>query len=196
MDLRLISTDVDRVRIAHARSVISDRRGQEVTAHVGASMPGIYEHYGRSYALFESIAPEGLAQPIAGFSVHSLDAFAQSYSEPVLTGLPPSSVFEIGELWFVTRRNIRRLLKGIFILSGLARLEGLLVYPTIAPQNWTVEFTEFSRVTDPIRSGKKQDVWVQGMLLHADDLRSTVKRAMCQGFDVQPGLNRISFVDT
>lgn len=196
MELRLVSTDTDKLRLARFKSSISPRRFREVTAHSGVDMPGVHEQYGRSYALFESDVNENPEHLVGGFSVHSLDAFAQSYSEPTLRGLSPSNVFEIGEMWFITRYKLRSLLKAILILSGLAQLEGLLVYPILAPQNWTLEFSEFQRVTDPLRSGHKQDVWVQGMLLNAEDLRIAIRHAMREGFDVHSGLNHISFVDT
>jgi hypothetical protein len=195
MELCLLSTDADKTRIARLKNTMPTRRRREVTAYSGVDMPGVYEQYGRSYALFGSNIEEDAAQLVGGFSVHSLDAFAQSYSEPELTGFSASNVFEIGELWFSASYKIRSLLKALLILSGLAQLEGLLIYPTLAPQNCTIEFIDFRRVTDPLRSGHNQGVWVQGMLLHAEDLRTAVKQAMREGFDVHSGLDRISFAD-
>ena len=36
---------------------------------------------------------------LAGFAIHGLDMFGQSYPKPDLTHLPPHAVFEVGELW-------------------------------------------------------------------------------------------------
>jgi len=195
MELRLVSTDAEKARIAQVKSVASRGRYREFTAHTGASMPRVYDEYGRLYALFDSsdkMVPEDL---MGGFAVHSLDEFAQSHSDPILTGLSLSKVFEIDELWILKRDKIQPLLRGILILAGLSQLEGLLVYPTIIPNNSTVEFATFHRVTDPLRSGKQRDVWVQGMLLHTERLRLAVAEAMAPGFEVHPGLTCIRFME-
>ena len=191
MELRLISSDEDRAQIARVRSAMSGHNRHEVTAHLGASTLAIHEQYGRSYALFESID----RAPVGGFSIHSLDMYAQAHSEPALTGLAPSKVVEISELWSVTRHKIPSLLNGMFILCGLNQLDGLLVYPTIKPKNWTIEFLQFHRATEPLILSQNDDVWVQGMLLRDADLRLAVQRAMEPGFDVRSGLVSITFGD-
>jgi hypothetical protein len=67
----------------------------------------------------------------------------------------------------------------------------------MTPRDYTAEFKPFSRVTKPIAVASRDNaaVWVQGMLLQADDLRVAASQAMGHGFKIQAGFQSVEFTD-
>jgi hypothetical protein len=198
MVLHLVSTEAERAMFVRAAQRAGrQNRGAEITLSPGASMADLHLYYGRAYMLLD----DGVSQertPIAGFAFHSLDQFAQSHPDPALGHLGPGGVFEIGHLWCATRHKLQPLLKGLLILSGLLQIDALLIYPAMTPRDYTGEFQSFRRVTKPISVPSRDDaaVWVQGMLLQADDLRIAAGQAMDHGFEIHAGFESIEFMST
>jgi hypothetical protein len=196
MILHLVSTEAEQS--AFARAALRAARqncGAEITLSPGATMADLHAHFSRAYMLLDD-GPHAEHIPIAGFALHSLSEFAQSHPEPALSHLCPGNVFEIGHLW-CTRNKLRPLLKGLLILSGLLQFDALLIYPVMTPRDYTAEFKTFRRVTKPIAVSsrdKAATVWIQGMLLEADDLRVAASQAMGHGFKIQAGFQSIEFM--
>ncbi|HTY55405.1 MAG TPA: hypothetical protein VMB26_09405, partial [Candidatus Binataceae bacterium] len=136
----------------------------------------------------------------AGFVMHNLATFGQSYPKPDLTHLPPKEVVEIGELWAVVAGAARAIRHGCAILTGLLKAKAVLVYPIFKPWNLTAAYKEFSVAGDPIQwpyaetlDGGK--ILVQPMLLEGAALKQRVQEASAVGFDARSNAQYLRFAN-
>ncbi|MBV8056980.1 MAG: hypothetical protein JO071_17295 [Deltaproteobacteria bacterium] len=151
--------------------------------------------FARLYGLFDETNPDELR---GGFSVHCLNEFSQSFPIPNLSYLPPSAVYEAGQLWAFSHEAALALRKGSMILIGLLQAQVLLIYPLIIPRDVSTLYRVFKRVGPPFElpfaetvTGDK--VYMQAMLLEGDELRQQVELASRDGFETRGGHNVIRF---
>jgi len=88
---------------------------------------------------------------LAGFVLHDLATFPQSYPRPDLTHLPPEAVIECGELWAKAAGSARLTRQAAWILAGQLKAQAILVYPLFKPWNLSTSYNgDFDRIGAPI----------------------------------------------
>src|ERR1700681_330693 len=94
----------------------------------------VHLNHGGVYALYDEEGPEP-DEMLAGFVIHNLATFPQSYPRPDLTHLPPESVYECGELWALAPGAARVARHAGYILAGVRRAQAILVYALLKPRD-------------------------------------------------------------
>jgi hypothetical protein len=147
------------------------------------------------YGIFDEGNPNDM---LGGLSIHCLNEFSQSFPIPNLSHLPPSGVYEAGQLWAFSREAAQSLRKGFMILVGLLQAQALLIYPLIIPRDISTLYRVFRRVGPPFElpfaetvGGEK--IYMQAMVLDGDALRAQVELASCDGFETRDAHASIRF---
>ena len=187
MELRLLSTDAERQIFARRLVEARATKGAGFSETKRSLIGEVHLKYGRLYALCD----EQSANPnemIAGFAVHDLATFPQSYPKPDLSHLPPESVLECGELWAIAAGGARLARHAGSILAGILQAQALLVYPILKPWNLSYMYTPFNRIGEPIewpyiRTLEGGKIFVQAMVLEGNALQRTVEDARSFGYE-------------
>jgi hypothetical protein len=187
MELRLLSTEAERHSFAEHLVEARMTRGAGFKETEESVMGDIHLAFGRLYGLFDETGSKP-DEMLAGFSLHNLATFGQSYSKPDLSHLPPESVLECGELWAMAAGGARLARHGAKIIGGLLQAQACLVYPIFKPWNLTSAYKEFRPVGDPIEWPYAQTlvgekIYVQAMVLDGAALRRAVREAWAMGFE-------------
>ena len=198
MELRLLSSAEERrefarklleARISKGAGFSETRRSLVGEAHLA---------FGQLYALFDDQGAEP-NQMIAGFVLHDLGTFPQSYPKPDLTNFPPEAVIECGELWATAAGAARVVRQAAWILAGLLKAQAVLLYPLFKPWNLSAFYDrDFDRVGDPIewpyiRTLEGGKMFVQAMVSQGEKLERLVRDACQYGFHANADHTRISF---
>ncbi|HVB80989.1 MAG TPA: hypothetical protein VNE82_13710 [Candidatus Binataceae bacterium] len=151
----------------------------------------IHLNYGEVCGLYNEDGPEP-DEMLAGFVIHDLARFPQSYPRPDLTHLPAGGVYECGELWALAPGAARLARHAGFILAGLRKAKAILVYPLLRPRDLSGSYKTFSRAGEPIRwpylkTLDGNEVWVQAMVLEGLALEMTVNIATALSFEAFDG---------
>src|SRR5438876_2612643 len=138
---RLFANDLMQTRIVKGAGFSETKRSMVGEVHLA---------FGRLYALYDEHGPAP-DEMLAGFVLHDLGTFPQSYSKPDLTQFAPDFTFECGELWAKAAGAARLVRQAAWILVGQLHAEAVLVYPIFKPWNLTVAYKGgFTTVGDPI----------------------------------------------
>lgn len=197
MELRLLSAEAEKRAFARSLDQARMTRGagfaETRRSHVGEA----HLAFGRLYALFDDqgVNPEEM---LAGFSIHDLATFPQTYTKPDLTSFPPESVIECGELWAIAAGGARLARHAGWILAGILKAKALLVYPILKPWNLSYMYKGFDRVGEPIewpfaRTLDDGKIFVQAMVLEGAALIRTIQEAEAAGFEALDGERLIRF---
>ena len=195
MELRLLKTDTERTRFRAGMLEARETRGGKFRETASSRVSEIRLAFARLYGVVDEANPNQL---LGGFSIHCLNEFSQSYPIPNLSHLPPSTVYEAGQLWTVSHEAAQALRKGSIILLGLLQAQALLIYPLIIPRDLSPLFRAFKRVGPPLElpfaeTLKGEKVYMQAMLLEGGDLRRQVQLASDGGFETRDGHSSIRF---
>lgn len=147
----------------------------------------IHLNYGEVCALFDETGPEP-DEMLAGFVIHNLAMFPQSYPRPDLTHLPPEHVYECGELWALAPGAARLVRHAGYILAGLRKAQAIMVYVMIKPRDTSSLYKTFTRVGPPIQWHYVKGIdgtpaWGQAMVLEGVALEMTVNIATAVSFE-------------
>jgi hypothetical protein len=199
MELRRLSAEAEKRAFAQSLAQARMTRGAGFAETRRSLVGEAHLAFGRLYALFDDQGPKP-DEMLAGFVIHDLATFPQSYSKPDLTHLPPESVIECGELWSVAVGGARLARHSGWILAGILEAKALLVYPILKPWNLSYMYKGFSRVGDPIewpyaRTLDDDKIFVQAMVLEGEALSRTVGEAGEAGFEALDGERRIRFIN-
>jgi len=198
MQLRLLSSSKERQEFGHnlVRTRISKGAGFSETKR---SLVGeAHLTFGKLYALFD----EHTEQPnemIAGFVMHDLGSFPQSYPKPDLTNFPPEAVIECGELWAKAAGSAQIVRQAAWILAGQLKSEAVLLYPIFKPWNLSRSYIhDFDRAGDPIewpyaKTLEGGKIYVQAMVSSGAKLANMVAEAGRPGFYTDDALTVITF---
>src|SRR5215469_8182775 len=126
MELRLLETDIERARFRERLSEARAARGAKFRETARSRVSEIQLTFARLYGLFDESRPDEL---LGGFSIHCLNEFSQSFPIPNLSHLPPSTVYEAGQLWSISHEAALGLRKASMDLLGLLQAQALLIYP-------------------------------------------------------------------
>ncbi|HLH75602.1 MAG TPA: hypothetical protein VKV28_02230 [Candidatus Binataceae bacterium] len=187
MELRLLETAPERAAFELALSRARATKGIGFCETSRSRLGQAHIAFADLYGIFEATA-SGPSRMVAGFAIHSLDTFPQSYAKPDLTHLPPDQVAEVGELWSSTLSGGMAARWGCTILSGLLQFRTVLIYPIVQPWDLTGAYPDFERAGEPTvwpfaqtLSGDK--ILVQPMLIQGDRLRRSIAAAWEVGFE-------------
>jgi hypothetical protein len=187
MELRLLETDGERDTYRAGMLQARATKGGKFRETARSRVSEIQLTFARLYGVFDEAEPDRL---LGGFSVHCLNEFSQSFPIPNLSHLPPSDVYEAGQLWALSHEAALTLRKGSLILLGLLQAKALLIYPLIIPRDISQFYRVFKRVGPPFElpfaetvTGDK--IYMQAMLLEGDELRRQVELASRDGFETR-----------
>jgi len=191
----LLKTAIERERFRVSMLKVREIRGAKFKETAISRVSEIQLAFARLYALVDGDGPDCL---LAGFSVHCLNEFSQSFPMPNLSHMAPSTVYEAGQLWASSHDAARALRKGFMILLGLLQAQALLIYPLIIPRDVSSLYRVFKRVSPPFElpfaeTVKGEKVYMQAMLLEGDDLRQQVQLSAHDGFETCNGHSVIRF---
>src|SRR5205823_9580014 len=102
--------------------------------------------FARLYGVFDDADPNRL---LGGFSIHCLNEFSQSFPIPNLSHLPPSGIYEAGQLWASSHESAQALRKASMVLLGVLQAQALLIYPLVIPRDVSTLYRVFKRVGPP-----------------------------------------------
>jgi len=147
----------------------------------------IHLDHGGVYALYDEEGSEP-DEMLAGFVIHNLATFPQSYPRPDLAHLSAEHVYECGELWALAPGAAQLVRHAGYILAGLKEAQAILVYPMLKPRDLTFFYKTFSRAGAPILSPYMKtlddgEIWAQAMVLEGSALEMTVNVATSVCFE-------------
>ena len=187
MELRLLETDAERNTYRAGMMEARAAKGGKFRETARSRVSEIQLTFARLYGIFDEADPNRL---LGGFSIHCLNEFSQSFPIRNLSHLPPSGVYEAGQLWALSHEAALALRKGSMILVGLLQAQALLIYPLIIPRDISQFYKVFKRVGPPFElpfaetvTGDK--VYMQAMLLEGEELRRQVELASRDGFETR-----------
>ena len=195
MELRLLETDAERNMYRAGMMEARAAKGGKFRETSRSRVSEIQLTFARLYGVFDDDEPNRL---LGGFSIHCLNEFSQSFPTPNLSHLPPSGVYEAGQLWALSHEAALAMRKGSMILVGLLQAQALLIYPLIIPRDISQFYKVFKRVGAPFElafaetlAGDK--VYMQAMLLEGEELRRQVELASRDGFETRRGHSLLRF---
>src|SRR6266481_2693515 len=150
MELRMLTTEAERHAFADTLVQIRSIKGAGFSETKRSHVGEVHLAFGRLYTVYDEAGPNP-SEAIAGFVLHDLGTFPQSYPKPDLTHLPPEHVFECGELWAKAAGGARLARQAAWITVGLLQAEAVIAYPIFKPWNLTIPYVgSFERTGDPI----------------------------------------------
>ena len=187
MQLRILTTQTERREFADRMVRARAGKGLGFSETPQSVLGTIHLDHGGVYALYDEDGPEP-DEMLAGFVIHNLATFPQTFPQPDLTRLPPEHVYESGELWALAPGAARLVRHAGYILAGLKEAQAILVYPMLKPRDLTFFYKTFSRVGQPILSPYMKtldggEIWAQPMVLEGLALEMTVNIATAVSFE-------------
>ena len=181
MQLRILTTQAERREFADRLVRARAGKGLGFSESPKSVLGEIHLNYGEVCALYNEEGPEP-EEMLAGFVIHNLAMFPQSYPRPDLTHLPPEHVYECGELWALAPGAARLVRHAGYILAGLRDAKAILVYVALKPRDTTSLYKTFSPAGKPIpwhyiTSLDGTPHWAQPMVLEGLPLEMTVNIA-------------------
>jgi hypothetical protein len=195
MELRLLETEAERNIYRAGMMEARATKGGKFRETARSRVSEIQLAFARLYGVFDEAEPDRL---LGGFSIHCLNEFSQSFPVPNLSHLPPSGVYEAGQLWALSHEAALAMRKGSMILLGLLQAQALLIYPLIVPRDISQFYKVFRRVGPPFvlpfaETVTGDPVYMQAMLLEGDELRRQVEHASRDGFETRRGHRLLRF---
>ena len=197
MELRLLESETERAAFEHSLTEARATKGSGFMEKRRSRLGRVHMAFADLWVVFDetSSTPDRM---LAGFAMHSLDLFSQSYPKPDLTNEEPSEVFEVGELWALSLGAGAAARHGGFIVLGLQSASTLLIYPIVKPWDLTGGYPDYRMVHSPIEwpfaeTLDAQKIYVQPMLLDGANLNRHISAAMGAGFEAQDNNRRMRF---
>ena len=187
MQLRILTTQAERREFADRMVRARAGKGLGFVETPQSVLGEIHLNYGEVCGLYNEEGPEP-EEMLAGFVIHNLAMFPQSYPRPDLTHLPPEHVYECGELWALAPGAARLARHAGYILAGLRRAQAILVYVMLKPRDTSSLYKTFTRMGSPIqwhyvRAVDGTQAWGQAMVLEGLALEMTVNVATAVSFE-------------
>lgn len=186
MELRLLATEAERESFEQGMTRARATSGRGFCETHRSRVGRIHITFSDLYGVFDETDPDRM---VAGFAMHSLDLFGQSYPKPDLTHLPPAKVYEVGELWAASLGAGAAARFGCTLLAGVHQAAAFLIYPIVKPWNLTTAYPDFEPIGAPIewpfaQTMDGQKIYVQAMVIMGEAMRQTIARAAAAGFRV------------
>jgi hypothetical protein len=187
LQLRILTTQAERREFADRMVRARAGKGLGFSEAPKSVLGEIHLNYGEVCALYDEEGPEP-DEMLAGFVIHNLAMFPQSYPRPDLTHLSPEHVYECGELWALAPGAARLARHAGYILAGVRKAKAILVYVALKPRDTTSLYKTFARAGEPIpwhyiTSLDGTPHWAQPMVLEGLALEMTVNVATAVSFE-------------
>jgi hypothetical protein len=191
LQLRIITAQAERREFADRMVRARAGKGIGFVENPQSLLGEIHLNYGEVCALYDENGPEP-EEMLAGFVIHNLAMFPQSYPRPDLTHLPPEQVYECGELWALAPGAARLARHAGYILAGIRKAQAILVYVMVKPRDTSSLYKTFNRVGAPIMwhyvtAVDGTPAWGQAMVLEGLALEMTVNIATAVSFEAFDG---------
>jgi len=198
VEIRLLGPRNERLCFAAALARERAGAGSGFLEKPHSCIGQVHLQFGDLYGLFDETREAD--RMLAGFAIHGLDMFGQSYPKPDLTHLPPHAVFEVGELWSCSPGAGIAARWGCGLLAGLRQAQALLIYPIIDPWDLTGAYPGFEKVGPPILWPFAQTieggaVRVQPMVAQGTGLDAIISMVSRGGFEASGDHRVIRFPD-
>ncbi len=199
MELRLLTMETERrvftERMTQARAFRNGGFKETDRSCIGR----IHIQFGRMYALFDDGGPHP-DQMVAGFIMHDLGSFAQSYPKPDFSQYLPQYVFEIGEMWSLARGAGTLAQRGAVLLLGLLQAQAVVGYAIVKPWDLTMFYRDLVPVGEPIewpyaRTLEGGKIHCRAMVSEGEHLRQWINRMWATGFETHDNHRRVRFPD-
>jgi hypothetical protein len=194
METRLLETETERAAFEHGLTQARATRGSGFMEKRRSRLGRVHLAFADLYGIFDESSREP-DRMLAGFAMHSLDLFSQSYPKPDFTHLPPEEVFEVGELWALSLGAGAAARHGCYLMLGLQGATTLLIYPIVKPWDLTTAYPDYRAVDAPIQwpfaeTLEGQKIYVQAMVLDGDPLNRRLSAIASAGYEAGHG-NRV-----
>jgi hypothetical protein len=194
MEMRLLESETERAVFEHGLTQARATRGSGFTEKRRSRLGRVHLAFADLYGIFDETSSNP-GRMLAGFAMHSLDLFSQSYPKPDFTQLPPEEVFEVGELWALSLGAGAAARHGCYLMLGLQGATTLLIYPIVKPWDLTGAYADYRAADAPIQwpfaeTLDGQKIYVQAMVLDGDGLQHRLSATAAAGFEAGHG-NRV-----
>jgi len=198
VELRYLADQSERQCFAQSLTQARARAGMGFMEKARSRIGAMHLQFSDLYGIFDEQA--GADRMLAGFAIHALDMFSQSYREPDLTDLPPRSVLEVGELWSCSPGAAVSARWACGIAAILLEARALLIYPIVHPWDLTGSYPGFERAGAPIpwpyvQTMQGGDILVQPMVAREAALAGLTSLVSLGGFEVEDGKRVVRFSD-
>jgi hypothetical protein len=198
MEARLLLTETDKrlfaSNLVKTRTMKGAGFSETKRSHVGEA----HLAFGQLYGIYDEQGPAP-DEMFAGFVLHDLSTFPQSYPKPDLTHFPPETVFECGELWASTAGGAHVARQAIWILLGVFGAKALVAYPIFKPWNLTLAYRRnFAHVEEPIEwpyacTNDGDKIFVKAIVSENDNLRHLIEEGTQYGFEIYRNAEVVRF---
>ena len=184
MEIRVLVTPQERLLFSNR---LSQARAQFGCGYKGVSRgPVDNEERLRAATLLGlfSRPDDPVEAMLAGMSIHDLQTFPQSCADPDLSHLPPSSTFECGDHWALTRGAGMQMWRAAAIYIAHRKPAAVLAYLAVSPAAHAgfyaaMGFRPVGRIQpyQYLETSEGNPV-VQGMVLDGEPLRKLIDAAV------------------
>jgi hypothetical protein len=197
MEMRLLESEMERAAFEHGLTQARATNGSGFAEKRRSRLGRVHLAFADLYGIFDE-ASDNPARMVAGFAMHSLDLFSQSYPKPDLTRIPPEEVFEVGELFALNLGAGAAARHGCYLMLGLLGATTLLIYPIVKPWDLTGAYPDYRPVDTPIEwpfaeTLDGQKIYVQAMVLNGERLKQRTLGAAAAGFEADRSNRRLHF---
>jgi hypothetical protein len=196
MELRQLTTDYERDTFSHCLATARAGRGYAFREKPRSRFGEAHLRFGDVYGIFAE-AGAAVEDMKAGFIVHDLATFPQSFPKPDLSELPPHSVIEGSDLWSLESGFAKCAAAGAAVVAGIMQVRAIVVYPLISPVDLTAPYAQFkfAQTAERMRAPYSEmldgsEMWVQPMVLSGDRLDAYIRWGFVYLF--QPDGERLS----
>lgn len=197
MELRMLTTEAERrmflERMTRARALANGGFSETPRSKVGE----IHLQFASMLALFDDAGPDP-EKMLAGCTMHSLATFPQSHPQPDFSYYAPEDVYEVGEMWSLTKHGGTLTLRGLIIMLGLLQAKCGLGYAIVKPWDLSIFYRELLPKGEAVewpyaRTLDGGKIHCRAMVSEGDHLRAFIERVWATGFETYDRHRRIRF---
>jgi hypothetical protein len=181
MELRQVTSENERQVFAKCLAEARATRGLGFKETARSQLGRAHLAFGNLYALYEEEG-EPAERMRAGFILHDLASFPQSYPKPDVSRFPSHSVLEGGELWSLSS-GMGRVARNVgAAVAGLLQAKAILLYSILKPIDITSSYAQlgFVNACEPVKWPYAEtldggEIWVQPLILEGARLEAYVR---------------------
>jgi hypothetical protein len=199
MELRQLTSENERRVFAKCLVEARATRGLGFKETARSQLGSAHLAFGSLYALYEDEG-EPTERMRAGFILHDLAAFPQSYPKPDVSRFPSHSVLEGGELWSLSS-GMGRVARNVgAAVAGLLQARAILLYSILKPIDITSSYAQlgFVNACEPVKWPYAEtldggEIWVQPLILEGARLEAYVRAGFEYLFQMSGNRRAIRF---
>lgn len=181
MELRQLTSENERRVFAKCLVEARATRGLGFKETARSQLGSAHLAFGNLYALYEDEG-EPAERMRAGFILHDLASFPQSFPKPDVSRFPSHAVLEGGELWSLSP-GMGRVARNVgAAVAGLLQAKAILLYSILKPIDITSSYAQlgFVNACEPVRWPYAEtldggEIWVQPLILEGARLEAYVR---------------------